>query len=216
LVVLSTFNSNASRYELVSDGSADVISAKSVSSSSVTVTALSTTVATADTWSHACAVFTSTTSRDIYLNGADKQSNTTSNAPGAPNRTNIGCRQTTSSGRTNYFIGDIAEVAIWHTALTGSEVLALYSGVLPRLIAPIYLVGYWPLWGLHNPEIDVNSSISGTINNMTVSGTTVANHAPITTFTNKSFGLLDFIMDSAVDLPYSLQDNAARTIVRVI
>ena len=77
--------------------------------------------------------------------------------------------------------GRIAEVALWDVALSAAEVAALASGVTPLHMRPGNLVAYWPVWGLHSPEIDLTSNG----NNMTVTGPVKAGHAPVTLYTPK-------------------------------
>jgi hypothetical protein len=56
--------------------------------------------------------------------------------------------------------------AIWNVALIIAEIVALARGVNPLRVRRASLKGYWPVFGVHDPEIDL---IAG--NNMTLSGT---------------------------------------------
>lgn len=80
---------------------------------------------------------------------------------------------------TNPWIGRIAEVALWkgHT-LTQAEVTALHNGARILSIAPAYLKGYWPLWGVATPEPD----LSGNAYHGTVTGAVLADHAPVSRY----------------------------------
>lgn len=131
----------------------------------------------ANTWQHACGVWSASNNRVVYLNGGNSGSNTTSVVPESLDKTAVGRR---TSG-ADYMSGRIAEVAIWSAALTAVEVAALARGISPPYVRPTNLVDYWPLWGLHSPEIDL------TANNrtLTVTGATAANHAPTQPFSHR-------------------------------
>lgn len=132
---------------------------------------------TANTWYHAAGTSSAANQRTAYFNGSSAASNTDSRTPGSVNTTSIG--RLPRNGTALYFDGRLAEVGIWNVALNANEVAALAGRVSPRHIRPESLVGYWPVWGLHSPEIDL------TANNrqMTVTGATLANHAPVAPFT---------------------------------
>lgn len=118
-------------------------------------------------WHHACAVFTTTSSRAAYYDGANKGTNTSSNTATGFNNTCIAVRH--YNGAYDYHLnGDIGEAAIWNVALTDSEVASLALGFSPLMIRPMSLVGYWPM---------VTGPTSGSYldrvarNNMTITGT---------------------------------------------
>lgn len=134
------------------------------------------TTAADNVWSHALAVTSAVDSRALFLNGT-KFTNTTSVTPSAtPDVTAIGRVGGASPG--TYWSGDLAEVTLWNVALNDTEAAALSRGVPSRLIRPESIVAYWPVWGLHSPEIDL------TANNrvMVVAGATASNHAPVPLF----------------------------------
>jgi len=141
----------------------------------------------ANTWHHACGVTSAVNDRAVYIDGGSKGTNTGSKTPSGINSFNVGRRGGTSPGV--YFSGRVAEVGIWNVALSDVEVAALARGIAPPYIQPAALVGYWPVWGLHSPEIDL------TPNNrtLTVTGATLADHAPVGLFTRSIGGL--FIPD---------------------
>ena len=98
---------------------------------------------TENTWHHGCAVFKTTTSREIYLDGGNKGTNSTSVAVNSYSRTAIGFfADSTPSG---YVDGKMAEAAIWDTDLTAVEVAILAKGYSPLFVRPQNLVAYWPL-----------------------------------------------------------------------
>ncbi len=120
-------------------------------------------------WEHACGVWTSSTSRKVFLNGGNSATSTASVVPVLPDRTNIGARHNVS-GRGSFFDGLIAEAAIWNAALTDDEVLSLARGFSPKSIRPQSLVLYCPL---------VRDVVDLRGNTLTVTGTTAAVHPRI-------------------------------------
>jgi len=131
--------------------------------------ASSSTSYTPSVWGHMAAVFTSATSRDIYLDGGPIESNATSSTPTGINRVRIGARFSTSLG--SFFSGLIAETAIWNAALTGSEIASLAKGISPRRIRPGSLRFYAPLV---REAIDIVGGVA-----LTVNGAVAADHPRI-------------------------------------
>jgi hypothetical protein len=128
---------------------------------------------TVDTWQHGCAVFTSNSSRTIYLNGGNDNTNATAQDSITPNRTSIGVKLGPAAVR--YWSGSIAEAAIWNAALTAEEVAVLGSGYSPLLIRPQSLVSYWPLMGRIIGEQDIISKNTLTLQNSPAT----SEHVPI-------------------------------------
>lgn len=121
-----------------------------------------------NTWRHAAGVFTSTTSRTVYLDGTTTATNTTSvSDPTSLDNLTIGARR--NSSIVNYFTGSIAEVGIWNVALAADEIASLADGMTCDKIRPQNLVFYAPL--IRDLQ-DVRGGLSITNNN----GATVANH----------------------------------------
>ncbi len=110
----------------------------------VAVTAAHLTVCSSGTWYHACAVFSSTTSRSIYLNGTGKVTDTTASNPSGFDRTNIGIRWSTTRGL--FFDGLLFAPSIWNVALTDAEVVSLAAGFSPKQVRPASLVRCAPLY----------------------------------------------------------------------
>jgi hypothetical protein len=108
----------------------------------------------ANTWTHACGVIASTTSRTAYKDGVAGTTDTTSVA--APsislNRVSVGTIELSS--RANFLDGIVSQAAVWSVALDAAEINALAKGVCPTLIRPQSLVAYWPLFGNDSPELD--------------------------------------------------------------
>jgi hypothetical protein len=155
------------------------------------VTATAGTTGTINTWFHVAAVFSAINSRAAYTNGGAVGTNATSRTPVGVDAMGIGRLERSSP--TQLFSGRIAEAALWNVALSAGEIAALASGISPPYIQPASLVGYWPLWGLHSPEIDL------TVGNrqMTVTGATAADHAPVTPFSSRIWGTAPFLGDAA-------------------
>jgi hypothetical protein len=150
-----------------------------------TTDAVSTTAPTTGTWAHGAAVFSASNARAAYLNGASKGTDTNSGTPTGADTTRISWNVV--SPGTQYFNGQIAEVAIWTAALNDAEIAALASGIAPPYIRPASLVGYWPIWGLHSPEIDLTANNRQmTLNNAPA----YANHAPVSPFNGRRWGTL--------------------------
>jgi hypothetical protein len=119
----------------------------------------------ASTWTHACYVEASTTSRTIYRDGGDSATNTVSRSPSGINRLYIG----TFSGAAANFDGLIAEVGVWSAALTQPEIASLAKGMTCDKVRPQSLVFYSPLT---RDLIDYKGGLAITNNNTA----TVANH----------------------------------------
>jgi hypothetical protein len=97
-----------------------------------------------DTWYHVVAVFT-TGSAQVYLNGVDKGSKTLAwSTAGSYTETNIGGMRYDSA---NYFKGNIDEVSVFHSALSSTNITAIYNGGVPVGLGTDGLdlspVGWW-------------------------------------------------------------------------
>lgn len=102
-----------------------------------TTTWPATTSTAANTWSHACAVFTNTTSRTIYLNGGSAATNTQNRTGATPTQIWI--------GSSTFPVARVADCGIWNAALTVAEVASLAKGMTCDKIRPQSLVFYAPL-----------------------------------------------------------------------
>lgn len=84
-----------------------------------------------------------------------------------------------TSGGVNFPLnGSMAEVFFIQRILSANEVKTL-TRFKPSRLGTLWR--YWPLDGLASPEVD----LSGSANNGTLSGTTRANHAPVTLFARR-------------------------------
>jgi hypothetical protein len=123
----------------------------------------------ANTWHHACGVFTNSASRTAYIDAGSAVTGTVTSVPLiAPNALQIGSFST----NIQYMNGRIAEVGIWNAALTAAEIASLAKGMTCDKVRPQSLVFYAPL------VRDLNDQKGGlTITNN--NGATVANHTRV-------------------------------------
>lgn len=123
----------------------------------------------ANTWHHACGVFTGSTDRTAYIDGGSSGSNTGSATPAGADRTSIG--QLRALTPIQPMSGRIAEAAIWNVALTAAEISVLADGFCPLFVRPSALQAYWPLVGRYSPEISIRGGFD-----LTVTGAVVGDH----------------------------------------
>jgi len=131
----------------------------------------STTGYAAGTMQHACGVFTSNSSRTVFLNAGSSATSTNSITPSGVNVSDIGSR-VLGGVRGLFFNGKLAEVGIWNAALTAAEVAALAKGMTCDKVRPQSLVFYAPLV---RDLIDQKGGLTITNNN----GATVAAHTRV-------------------------------------
>ena len=125
-----------------------------------------------NTWTHACGVFASSTSRTAYINAGSSATNTTSIIPTLLEKTNIGVQFLQAAGGTTgtaFANGRIAECGIWDAALTAAEIASLAKGMTCDKVRPQSLVFYAPLV---RDLIDQKGGLAITNNN----GATASNH----------------------------------------
>lgn len=151
------------------DGS---VSAQKTSSSGATATSAASQY-TSSTLYHLANTFTSTTSREVFLDGASKATNATNigalNTSGQ--RVVIGRLGNSTNGGNGegYHDGQLSECAIWSVVLTAAEITSLFKGFKPYRIRPQSLVFYAPLV---RDLIDARGGLALTNNNTA----TVADH----------------------------------------
>ena len=143
---------------------------RAVSKTTTTVSSASASAFVADTWYHACGVYTSATSRLVYLDGVAGTASTFNMTPSGMDRTSIGVLD--SSTQSAWHNGAGCEYGWWNVALTADEVRALARKASPMRIRPGSLVRYDPFWG--KTEFDL---MGGTA--FTLTGTTAYQHPPI-------------------------------------
>ena len=127
------------RFQLYYDNTATV-SAGATANDGTSSSSMVSGTAPLNQWSHAAAVFSSTTSRTAYFNGTAAAANTNTSTPTGIDRINIGARYNTTIGA--YFSGRIAEVGVWNAALTADEIASLSKGFPCRLVRPSALAFY--------------------------------------------------------------------------
>jgi hypothetical protein len=114
-------------------------------------TAAASTSYSAGVWSHACGVWTSDTSRSVYLNGGNKGTNSDNRPITSVTAFAIGSNGRASPG--SFLDGSILWPAVWDVALTDDEAAMLAAGINPLLVRPESLIFFAPLGNL-DPEID--------------------------------------------------------------
>lgn len=139
---------------------------------------------TANTWNHACGVFTTNALREAYCNAGTVGSETTSRTPTAAS---IDRMQMTSfvsqAGTFSPLNGRIANAGVWNVALSLNEITAHARGVDARRIRPQSLVSFWDFVAAETgDEADLHArGLNATAYAMTENGTMgTANHAPVT------------------------------------
>lgn len=93
----------------------------------------------ASTWYHVAVVFTSS-SAQVYFNGADKGSKTVATYTIAYTQTVIGGMLYSSA---NHFNGKIDEVSVFHSALSSTDITAIYNSGVPADISSLSPKGWW-------------------------------------------------------------------------
>jgi len=144
-----------------------------VGSKSNNATLVTTAGYTANTWTHAAAVFTSDTSRTLYLSAtAVTNALNIADATGTAFTSMAIGRRHVVGTTPQYFTGRIAEIGIWTAALTATEILSLNAGASPDQVRPQSLAFYAPL--IRDLQ-DVRGGLAITNNN----GATVVDHPRI-------------------------------------
>ncbi len=136
-------------------------------------------------WQHVVGLSAASNSRYAFLNGVKSSQNTGDRTPTNLDRTVFGSRVTDLGAPWD---GDIAWAAIWNVALTDAEVLRLSTGVVPLLVRKESIVACWPLWGIHDPEIDLVGSFD-----LTLTGTTRGDDPPTSKISRSLIGRDDLI-----------------------
>ena len=146
LLSVSASGATSARFAIVAAGAVANDPLRAVVQAGTTVVNAEAGTFLADTWHHGCAVFTSATSRTIYLDHATSGTNTTNITPNAAliNRTNL-ASQWGAGARGVTANGEIMEAAIWNVALEDAEIKALAEGFKPTQIRPNALVFYAPI-----------------------------------------------------------------------
>ena len=157
----STFHGNYLLFSS-SDGVNNILKADAYGASSTFTGASGPSTFTTNQWVHCAGVFTSTTSRQAYLNGT----------PGSVDTANCNAQDSAVRLIIGYqTLSEVAEISVWNVALTAAEIASLAKGVTCDKVRPQSLVFYAPL--IRNLQ-DVRGGRT-----MTTSAATVANHPRI-------------------------------------
>lgn len=124
-----------------------------------------------NTWSHVCAVESSSSNRVLYNNGTAGTAGSTNLTPSV-NEMRIAAARSNTNSIIQWSQGQIMDVAVWNAALTAAEVASLSKGFSPSLVQPGSLVFYAPLI---RDLIDYAASATITNNNTA----TVANNTRV-------------------------------------
>lgn len=122
-------------------------------------------------WHVLTSVFTSDSSRAAFLDGANKGTNGTANAPTTPNYIILGAAPGVSNRLVNG--SKLAHAAIWSSALSDANVLLLATA-RPCDVSSATLSEYWPL----NYNTATEASVGSGANALTVHGTTFSTDDP--------------------------------------
>ena len=95
-------------------------------------------------WQHFCAVFASSTSRTVYMDGVAGTEATTDVDISISNATRLSIGEYASTWNRE-MNGHVADCAIWNVALTASEIAILADGYTAIQVRPESLVSYYPL-----------------------------------------------------------------------
>jgi hypothetical protein len=107
---------------------------------------------TAGTWYQFVAVFNTSTSRSIYLNGINGVTDLDSAVIATSDRTSIGMLGDNSE--SHYISGHLAELAVYDYALSAADAAFFGGSLCPLLFRPERLLMYVPLGGAASPETD--------------------------------------------------------------
>jgi hypothetical protein len=136
---------------------------------------------TANAWYHIIAFINTTAAQSgMTVAGPVTCSTSVGYGPSDPRLNNTGNIIIGKGWTGSNFQGIVAEVAIYNTLLSGTQMQALNKvcpiGISAKRASLPIPAGYFPLWGASSPEPD----LSGHANNGTLTGTAQANHPPCT------------------------------------
>jgi len=123
-------------------------------------------------WENAAWVRSAQNSREGFQNGTSFSTNTGNPSTTTVDTLHIGVGERTSF--IDYFTGHIAECAIFDITLTDQQVKAVSNGVPAFVVSGTKPIGYWPLWGIDEPEPDYSNQ-----NNGIVTGATKIKHPSV-------------------------------------
>ncbi len=118
--------------------------------------ARSSVIPTVGTWYNVVGVERTINDREVFVDGGNSGTNTSSRTPTNIDSVAIGRELDTSAADS--WDGDIAEVAIWNVALTNAEIAILAAGYSPLFVRPQNLVMYIPL--IRDNDNDIVGGVS--------------------------------------------------------
>lgn len=127
--------------------------------SGTTQSATGASVAPDSIWFHVTGVFTASNLRVLYVNGIQDGINTNTRTVSAMDSLIFGGIRTTSNNSGNRWIGDVAEVCIFSSALSAADVLSLYAGG-PRALPASNLILWDRMLDVSRKDIVRRTSIS--------------------------------------------------------
>lgn len=119
----ATISSSMTMYNIEYNGSTIIQRAQNTSARYTN----SLTALTISDWYLVTAVYTSTTSRDIYINGVYESTSTTSATYDTSKRKRLNIGRLADSSPSNYFNGCVDDVRFYNSALTSGQVYQLYA-----------------------------------------------------------------------------------------
>jgi hypothetical protein len=106
--------------------------------------------------SHVAGVWSSSVLRPCYLNGVAATDTATNDVTGdSSNEFTVGCFYNGSATLQGFLNGSVAFPAAWGSALTATDIGALYAKASPLLVQPGNLLEYYRLTGgrSHEPSV---------------------------------------------------------------
>lgn len=148
-----------------------------------------------NTWGHWVARYDgsaadNSTRLQFYFNGIAKTLTYNGTIPTTVATTATVVTAGAGKGGATPFTGGIAMVGLWNLALSTNEISALALGAPPWMFRRSNLQLYAPLYGVASPEPD----LSGNVNNGTVTGAVLADHAPVGRYVKQRelYSIIDF------------------------
>ncbi len=137
-----------------------VLDNRSDGGSTIQILAGTTPVTNTGAWYHIVGVYASSTSRKLYVNGVQENSDTSAMTTTSLNRIGVGARGAPAPFYGLYAYARIAHVAVWNVALSDAEIGELAKGANPRWIQRDAQKMYEPMWTGLSPEPDLSGNSS--------------------------------------------------------
>lgn len=126
------------------------------------------TVLSTDVWTHVLLTYDrGSTANDpqLFVDGVGQSITEVVSPSGSVNTGQDSVRVgSTMPATAEFFNGKLAEIGHWNRILTAGEIAALGKGYSPSIL-PRGLVAYWPLMGVHSPEMERRQGANLTLNN---------------------------------------------------